>query len=116
MNRRRFLKVLGMIASIPILNKLLGTRSKYLLTPVMDLDGIDKNPGIRAYSGGLQILDYDPTTHSASIDWALPPGSEDGAIWIDTDASNTYLFVDGEADSPVNTWPEALALSRKMNL
>ncbi len=103
MNRRKFFKIMAMVTSLPILNKLLGTQSKYLPAPVMDLECIDKNPGIRAYGGGLRIVDYDPTTRTTSVDWTSPPSPKDG-------------FIDGMPNNPVHTWPEALALSQKMNL
>lgn len=80
MNRRKFFEVMGMFATIPFLNKLLGIQGKFLPTPIMDLECIDKNPTIRSYSGGLQIVDYDPTTRTASVDWTSPPGPEDEFI------------------------------------
>lgn len=45
-------------------------------------------------------------------------GYDDGAIWIDTGASNTNTesFVDGVADNPVSTWAAALTLSGQLNI
>ncbi len=41
-----------------------------------------------------------------------------GAIWVDTNASNTNTesFVDGTADNPVSTWAAALTLSGQLNI
>ncbi len=41
-----------------------------------------------------------------------------GAIWVDTNASNTNTepFVDGVADNPVSTWAAALTLSSTLNI
>ncbi len=40
-------------------------------------------------------------------------GYDDGAIWIDTNVSNTNteLFIDGVADNPVSTWAAALTIN-----
>ena len=45
-------------------------------------------------------------------------GYADGAIWVDTNASNTNTesFVDGTADNPVSTWAAALTLSGNLNI
>jgi len=45
-------------------------------------------------------------------------GYSDGAIWIDTNASNTNTedYVDGTADNPVSTWTAAKALSTSMGI
>lgn len=45
-------------------------------------------------------------------------GYEDGAIWVDTNASNTNTenYVDGTADNPVSTWTAAKTLSTSMGL
>lgn len=45
-------------------------------------------------------------------------GYADGAIWVDTSASNTntVAFVDGVADNPVSTWAAALTLSGTLGL
>ena len=45
-------------------------------------------------------------------------GYADGAIWVDTNASNTNTesFVDGTADNPVSTWAAALTLSGQLNI
>ena len=45
-------------------------------------------------------------------------GYADGAIWVDTNASNTNTesFVDGTADNPVSTWAAALTLSTNLNI
>ena len=45
-------------------------------------------------------------------------GYADGAIWINTNASNTNTeaFVDGTADNPVSTWAAALTLSGNLNI
>lgn len=45
-------------------------------------------------------------------------GYAGGAIWVDTNASNTNTesFVDGTADNPVSTWAAALTLSTNLNL
>lgn len=45
-------------------------------------------------------------------------GYADGAIWVDTNASNTNTesFVDGVADNPVSTWAAALTLSTNLNI
>jgi hypothetical protein len=45
-------------------------------------------------------------------------GYADGAIWIDTNASNTNTesYVDGTADNPVSTWAAALTLSGNLNI
>lgn len=45
-------------------------------------------------------------------------GYSDGAIWIDTNASNTNTepYVDGVADNPVSTWAAALTLSASLGL
>ena len=41
-----------------------------------------------------------------------------GAIWVDTNASNTNTvnFVDGVADNPVSTWAAALTLSSQLSI
>lgn len=45
-------------------------------------------------------------------------GYDGGAIWVDTNASNTNTepFVDGVADNPVSTWAAALTLAAATNL
>lgn len=45
-------------------------------------------------------------------------GYSDGAIWVDTNASNTNteVFVDGVADNPVSTWAAALTLSASLGI
>ncbi len=45
-------------------------------------------------------------------------GYADGAIWVDTNGSNTSTenFVDGTADNPVPTWAAALPLSASLGL
>jgi hypothetical protein len=45
-------------------------------------------------------------------------GYEDGAVWIDTNASNTNTesFVDGTADNPVSTIAAALTLAGNLNI
>ncbi|MCK5132398.1 MAG: hypothetical protein KAR40_09650 [Candidatus Sabulitectum sp.] len=45
-------------------------------------------------------------------------GYAGGAIWVDTNASNTNTeaFVDGVADNPVSTWAAALTLSAALNI
>lgn len=45
-------------------------------------------------------------------------GYDDGAIWVDTNASNTNTegFVDGVADNPVSTWAAALTLSASLGI
>lgn len=45
-------------------------------------------------------------------------GYEDGAIWVNTNASNTSTedFVDGTADNPVSTWAAALTLSASLGI
>jgi len=45
-------------------------------------------------------------------------GYADGAIWINTGASNTNteVYVDGTADNPVSTWAAALTLSSALNI
>jgi hypothetical protein len=45
-------------------------------------------------------------------------GYADGAIWVDTNASNanTEPYVDGVADNPVSTWAAALTLSASLNI
>jgi hypothetical protein len=45
-------------------------------------------------------------------------GYADGAIWVDTNASNTNTenFIDGTADNPVSTWAAALTLSGQLNI
>ena len=49
---------------------------------------------------------------------ALSVGYADGAIWVNTNASNTNTenFVDGVADNPVSTWAAALTLSSQLNI
>jgi hypothetical protein len=68
------------------------------------------------------------TTATLSIDQiftsyavvARSVGYADGAIWINTNASNTNTnteaFVDGTADNPVATWAAALTLSGNLNI
>ncbi len=45
-------------------------------------------------------------------------GYANGAIWVDTNASNTNTvsFVDGVADNPVSTWAAALTLSSQLSI
>lgn len=45
-------------------------------------------------------------------------GYANGAIWIDTNGSNTNTasYVDGVADNPVSTWAAALTLSGNLNI
>jgi len=45
-------------------------------------------------------------------------GYDDGAIWIDTNDSNTNTvpYVDGTADNPVSTWAAALTLNTTLGL
>ena len=45
-------------------------------------------------------------------------GYSDGAIWVNTNGSNTNTenYVDGTADNPVSTWDAAKALSASMNI
>lgn len=45
-------------------------------------------------------------------------GYAEGAIWVDTNASNenTESFVDGTGDNPVSTWAAALTLSVALNI
>lgn len=45
-------------------------------------------------------------------------GYEGGAIWVDTNASNTNTedYVDGTADNPVSTWAAALTLSGSLGI
>jgi len=45
-------------------------------------------------------------------------GYSDGAIWVDTNASNTNteIYVDGTADNPVSTWAAALTLSSSLGI
>ena len=45
-------------------------------------------------------------------------GYADGAIWIDTNGSNTNTenYVDGVADNPVSTWAAALTLSGQLGI
>jgi hypothetical protein len=45
-------------------------------------------------------------------------GYANGAIWVNTNASNTNTtaFVDGTADNPVSTWAAALTLSSSLGL
>jgi len=45
-------------------------------------------------------------------------GYADGAIWVDTNESNTNteMFVDGTADNPVSTWAAALTLSASLGI
>lgn len=45
-------------------------------------------------------------------------GYADGAIWLDTNASNTSTenYVDGTADNPVSTWAAILTLSGNLNI
>jgi hypothetical protein len=45
-------------------------------------------------------------------------GYADGAIWVDTNGSNTNTesYVDGTADNPVSTWAAALTLSSQLNI
>ncbi len=45
-------------------------------------------------------------------------GYADGAIWVNTNASNTNTvdFVDGVADNPVSTWAAALTLSTSLKI
>ncbi len=65
MNRRKFFKVMAIAGLISILNKTLGIYNK-LLKPY----------------GGLRIVDYDPITHTASVDWTLPPTPKDEFIMV----------------------------------
>ncbi len=45
-------------------------------------------------------------------------GYQNGAIWVNTNGSNTKTedFVDGTADNPVSTWAAALALSASLGI
>lgn len=45
-------------------------------------------------------------------------GYDGGAIWVDTNASNTntVIYVDGTADNPVSTWAAALNLNTQLGL
>ncbi len=45
-------------------------------------------------------------------------GYTEGAIWVDTNATNTNTepFVDGVADNPVSTWAAALTLSTSLKI
>lgn len=45
-------------------------------------------------------------------------GYAGGAVWVDTNASNTNTenFVDGTADNPVSTWAAALTLSASLGI
>jgi len=54
----------------------------------------------------------------AAVNIGQTVGYADGAIWVDTGASNTGTesFVDGTADNPVSTWAAALTLSGNLNI
>lgn len=82
MNRREFFKIMGMVIIIPILNKLSGLRKDPLPTPTMDFGSADPIVSFRSYSSDLRIADYDPTTHTTSVDWTSSPGLEDEFIDI----------------------------------
>jgi hypothetical protein len=117
MNRRRFFEIMGILAAIPILNKYLpALKNPGSNTWIWSGGTWEQIPIRNKLCGGLQIVDYDPTTHTATVDRPSPPDLEDGAIWTNTDASDTELFVDGVSGNSVNTWSEALALSQKMKL
>lgn len=54
----------------------------------------------------------------SAVNIGLSIGYAGGAIWVDTNASNTNTesFVDGVADNPVSTWAAALTLSAALNI
>jgi hypothetical protein len=56
------------------------------------------------------LTSYTTTTQST--------GYENGAIWVDTNGSNTNTtdYVDGVADNPVSTWAAALTLSASLGI
>lgn len=65
MNRREFFRVIVIAGLISILNKALGIHNK------------PPKPHDR-----LLIMDYDPITRTASVDWASPPVPKDEFIMI----------------------------------
>jgi len=58
------------------------------------------------------------TAETAPSSRAQVVGYADGAIWVDTNASNTNTasYVDGTADNPVSTWAAALTLDGQLGL
>jgi len=99
-----------------------GTALATQQTRVLDLTTSHVNTGanagdvrIRFYSTGGPVVTTFATDRmlcsytitNQSVGYAM------GAIWVDTNASNTntVAFVDGVADNPVSTWAAALTLS-----
>ena len=82
--------------------------------------------GTGANQGKVRIKFYSTTTTNISTDRLLTSyavvrqtvGYADGAIWIDTNASNTNTedYVDGTADNPVSTLAAAETLSASLGI
>ena len=77
-------------------------------------------------SAGVVYIRFDSTGTSQSlfldrlsVEYANQTvGYSNGAIWVNTNASNTNTtdFVDGTADNPVSSWAAALTLSSSLGL
>lgn len=69
----------------------------------------------------LAVDSQNPTGFVGSFELAAhvnSSGYDDGAIWVDTQASNTNAVdhIDGTADNPVSTWAAALTLSASLGI
>lgn len=93
------------------------------------VDLFPKHVGIGANAGKVRIRFYKAsglTSAQLNIDQIFTSfaivnqsiGYDDGAIWVDTNASNTNTvpYFDGTADNPVSTWAAALTLNNDLNL
>ena len=74
---------------------------------------------VRIYGTGLSSssFDVDQVFLSKSV-VNRSVGYADGAIWVDTNLTNTHTenYIDGTADNPVSTWAAALTLSGQLGL
>ena len=72
--------------------------------------GLSATPSAATFSLDQVFVSYAVVNRSA--------GHADGAIWVDTNASNedTVSFIDGVADNPVSTWAAALVLSAALGI
>lgn len=72
--------------------------------------------GSVAFTATTKLLVDQITVQHAVVSRTV--GYADGAIWVNTNASNTSTenFVDGTADNPVSTWAAALTLSASLGM
>lgn len=90
---------------------------------------LSKHTGVSGSDIGSVLIRFQTTGQSSptlntdellisAVNIGQSVGYSDGAIWVNTNNSNTNTvdFVDGVADNPVSTWAAALTLSASLNI